>query len=38
MVSHSAKVIAVYNGRPGGTRNTIRYAGLCHVAVLFLAG
>ena len=25
MVSHSAKVIAVYNGGPGGTRNTILY-------------
>ena len=26
MVDHSAKVIAVYNGSPGGTRNTICYA------------
>ncbi len=26
MVDHSSKVIAVYNGKPGGTRNTIRYA------------
>ena len=26
MVDHSAKVIAVYNGEPGGTRNTINYA------------
>lgn len=26
MVDHSARVIAVYNGEPGGTRNTIRYA------------
>lgn len=26
MVNHSALVIAVYNGTPGGTRNTIEYA------------
>lgn len=26
MVDHSARVIAVYNGEPGGTRNTIEYA------------
>ena len=26
MIDHSAKLIAVYNGRPGGTRNTIAYA------------
>ena len=26
MVNHSARVIAVYNGNSGGTRNTIRYA------------
>jgi len=26
MVDHSARVIAVYNGEVGGTRNTIRYA------------
>ncbi len=38
MVSHSAKVIAVYNGQPGGTRNTIRYARRRNVPVLFLAG
>lgn len=32
MVDHSARVIAVYNGLPGGTRNTIEYAkrrGVC---------
>ncbi len=38
MVSHSAKVIAVYNGQPGGTRNTIRYARQCRVPIVFLAG
>ncbi len=27
MVNHSARVIAAYNGEPGGTRNTIQYAG-----------
>ena len=26
MVDHSARVIAVYNGEPGGTRNTLEYA------------
>lgn len=26
MVDHSARVIAVYNGQSGGTKNTIRYA------------
>ena len=26
MVDHSAKVIAVYNGESGGTKNTMRYA------------
>ena len=26
MVDHSARVIASYNGQPGGTRNTILYA------------
>lgn len=26
MVNHSARVIAVYNGGPGGTRNTVEYA------------
>ncbi len=26
MVDHSARVLAVYNGEPGGTKNTIDYA------------
>ena len=26
MVSHSARVIAVFNGQPSGTKNTIDYA------------
>jgi hypothetical protein len=33
MVDRSARVIAVYNGQPGGTRNTIAYAGRCKVEV-----
>ena len=38
MVSHSSKLIAVYNGQAGGTRNTIRYAKLCKVPTQFLRG
>ena len=38
MVDHSSKVIAVYNGRSGGTRNTIRYARRCKVPVILLVG
>lgn len=26
MVNHSARIIAYWNGTPGGTRNTVRYA------------
>ena len=26
MVNHASRVIAVYNGQPSGTRNTIEYA------------
>ena len=26
MVDHSSRLIAIYNGTPGGTRNTIEYA------------
>ncbi len=26
IVDHSSMVIAVYNGQPGGTRNTLKYA------------
>ena len=26
MVDHSARIIAVYNGGPGGTRNAVEYA------------
>ncbi len=29
MVNHSARVIAVYNGERGGTKNTIDYATSC---------
>ena len=36
MVDHSARVIAVYNGQPSGTRNTIEYARRCEVPVVLL--
>lgn len=36
MVDHSARVIAVYNGQPSGTRNTIEYARRCGVPVILL--
>lgn len=34
MVNHSARVIAVYNGEAGGTRNTIEYANRIRVPVV----
>lgn len=36
MVDHSARVIAVYNDEPGGTRNTIQYAEIQGVNVRLL--
>jgi uncharacterized phage-like protein YoqJ len=33
MVNHSARVIAVYSGEAGGTRNTIEYARQLNVPV-----
>lgn len=36
MVDHSARVIAVYNGTSGGTKNTVNYAKLQNVAVTFV--
>lgn len=33
MVNHSARVIALYTGEPGGTRNTINYAEKCGIEV-----
>ena len=38
MVDRVSKVIAVYNGEPGGTRKTIRYAEKQVVPVVFLPG
>ena len=38
MVDHSSRVIAVYNGEPGGTRNTIIYARKSRVPVRLLKG
>lgn len=36
MVDRSARVIATYNGEPGGTRNTVEYARRVGVFVSFL--
>ena len=38
MVDRSSRVIAVYNGEPGGTRNTINYAEKHQVPVIMLQG
>lgn len=36
MVNHSARVIAAYNGGPGGTRNTVEYAIRHSVPVVYV--
>lgn len=36
MVNHSARLIAVYNGTAGGTRNTIDYARKTNTAIVVL--
>ena len=38
MVCLSSKVIAVYNGKVGGTRNTINYARKKHVFIRYIKG
>lgn len=38
MIDHSARVVAVYNGQPGGTRNTLRYAQKCGVEQRIISG
>jgi len=38
MAIHSSRVIAVYNGQPGGTRNTINYARKCDIPVHIIEG
>ena len=38
MVNHSARVIAVFNGQPGGAKNTIDYAYRQGVPVVFVEG
>lgn len=38
MVNHSARVIAVYNGQPSGTKNTIDYAHWQGVPVIQIEG
>lgn len=37
MVNHSSRVIAVYNGKSGGTRNTINYANNNNVPVRIIS-
>ena len=37
MVDRSCRVIAVYNGEPGGTRNTIEYALQHHIQICYSA-
>ena len=36
MVDQSSKVIAVYDGVPGGTKNTIDYATKCGIEVEYI--
>ena len=38
MVDHSSRLIAVYNGTPGGTRNTICYAQSKGIDIRYLEG
>jgi len=38
LVDHSARIIAVYNGHPGGTRNTIEYALRQEIPVVKIKG
>lgn len=38
MVNHSARVIAVFNGQPSGTKNTIEYAYKQRVPVIQIEG
>lgn len=36
MVNRSARVIAVYNGEPGGTQNTIKYANTLNIETVII--
>lgn len=36
MVDHAGRVIAVFNGEKGGTKNTIDYAERQHVPVIYI--
>lgn len=36
MVDHSARIIAVYNGTQGGTRNTLEYAAAQGLSIVFI--
>ena len=38
MVDHAVRLIAVYNGTPGGTRNTLAYAQKKSIALRIIPG
>lgn len=38
MVNHSSRIIAVYNGVPGGAKNTIEYARQCSLDIHYIEG
>lgn len=38
MVNHSYRVIAVYNGEAGGTRNTLNYAKKKGIEIIVIEG
>ena len=38
MVDHSSRVIAVFNGEPSGTKNTIDYAKAFGISISFICG
>lgn len=37
MINHSARLICVFNGTPGGTQNTIRYAEKVGIEVVYIS-
>lgn len=38
LINHSSRVIAVFNGLPGGTKNTIAYAARQGIPIYFMEG
>ena len=38
MINHSSKMIAIYDGKAGGTRNALQYAGKCGLQIRCLPG